>query len=96
MKTKNISVASKSVAMPMDKANKYPMKPTTVFASDKGISLQALTYAMNKSLVDYTLLQGNKRDTRLIVLTPKTLAYQPNAGSGATRGTYKSRESKEA
>lgn len=60
----------------MTTALKYGTLSQKEFAEQNGnITLSALDYAMANDLIDYTRLQNN---VRLIVLTPKTLEYQPN------------------
>lgn len=59
-------------------AMKHGIKPQTEFAEEHGnLTLSALDYAMDNDLIDYTRMGK----VRFVVLTKKTLAYEPNKSS---------------
>ena len=66
--------------IPFDQAKKYPLCTVTEFATEKNVTLPALQYSMKHDKVDYTVLGGKEKQSRMIVKTPKTLNYIPNGG----------------
>jgi hypothetical protein len=55
---------------------KYQVESQAAFKKrHPGITTQALRYAMDKDLIDYTKIS----EGRVIVLSPKTSAYTPNS-----------------
>lgn len=50
--------------------------PVAEFARQKGVQNQAMTYAMNKDLVDWVEIGPRNK---YIVLTEKSINYEPNA-----------------
>lgn len=66
--------------IPFDQAKKYPLCTITEFAKEKNVTLPALQYAMKEDNIDYTVLGGKVKQSRMVVKTTKTLNYTPNGG----------------